>query len=92
MKEKIHEILDLCLEIQMRGYGEKGFPFVCLQVSNYGYYIHLYAMDKGFSPVKKYDLDEELDSNFTQEEYDHVIEYLKNLLQIAVEKECERCS
>lgn len=92
MKEKIHEILDLCLEIQMRGEGGNGFPYVCLDVSNYGSAVCIYCMEKGFQKNAKYDLYKILSFNSAQEEYDHVIEYLKNLLQIAVEKECERCS
>ena len=35
-RKKIHELLDLILEIQERGKGKDGYPYVNIEFSNYG--------------------------------------------------------
>lgn len=35
-RKKIHELLDLILEIQERGEGKDGYPYVSIEFSNYG--------------------------------------------------------
>ena len=35
-RKKIHELLDLILEIQERGEGKDGYPYVNIEFSNYG--------------------------------------------------------
>lgn len=35
-RKKIHELLDLILEIQERGEGRNGYPYVNIEFSNYG--------------------------------------------------------
>lgn len=48
-REKIHKLLDLVLDIHERGYGERGFPFIAIEFSNFGHAICLYGKTKGFS-------------------------------------------
>lgn len=45
---KIHELLNMCLKIQMGGEGEKGYPFVYFGCSNYGTNLHIVIDDNGF--------------------------------------------
>ena len=47
-REKIHELLSLCMEIQEHGYGENGYPYVGFEASNYGTSIEVRIMDDGF--------------------------------------------
>lgn len=47
-REKIHKLLDLVLDIHERGYGERGFPFIAIEFSNYGHPINLYGDKEGF--------------------------------------------
>ena len=35
-RKKIHELLDVVLEIQERGEGRNGYPYVNIEFSNYG--------------------------------------------------------
>lgn len=35
-RKKIHELLDLILEIQERGEGKDGYPYVSIEFLNYG--------------------------------------------------------
>ena len=43
-RKKIHELLDLVLDIQDRGKGKNGFPYIEIDFSNFGDRISLYAM------------------------------------------------
>lgn len=54
-REKIHELLSLCMEIQEHGYGENGYPYVDFEASNYGTSIEVRIMDDGFEPDHGYD-------------------------------------
>lgn len=54
-REKIHELLCLCMEIQEHGYGENGYPYVDFEASNYGTIIEVRIMDDGFNPGHGYD-------------------------------------
>lgn len=47
-RKKIHELLDLILEIQERGEGKDGYPYVNIEFSNYGSRIFLSAQENGF--------------------------------------------
>ena len=47
-REKIHKLLDLILEIQERGEGRNGYPYVNIEFSNYGSRIFLTAQENGF--------------------------------------------
>lgn len=55
-REKIHKLLDLVLDIHERGYGERGFPFIAIEFSNYGHAICLYGKTKGFSAGNGFDI------------------------------------
>ena len=44
-REKIHKLLDLILEIQERGEGRNGYPYVNIEFSNYGSRIFLTARE-----------------------------------------------
>ena len=44
-REKIHKLLDLILEIQERGEGRNGYPYVNIEFSNYGSRIFLTAQE-----------------------------------------------
>ena len=67
-REKIHKLLDLILEIQERGEGRNGYPYVNIEFSNYGSRIFLTAQENGFVTDGDYDLfdgiatDKQLDS------------------------------
>lgn len=47
-RDKIHELLDLCLDIQENGRGEKGYPCVFFSCTNYGTDISILIHDGGF--------------------------------------------
>lgn len=55
-RKKIHELLDLILEIQERGEGRNGYPYVNIEFSNYGSRIFLTAQENGFVTDGDYDL------------------------------------
>ena len=77
-RKKIHELLDLVLDIQDRGKGKNGFPYIEIDFSNFGDRISLYAMKNGFA-VGDYDLNIKI-------ELDNAIDAVKGLLEIAVDK------
>ena len=55
-RKKIHELLDVVLEIQERGEGRNGYPYVNIEFSNYGSRILLCAQENGFVANGDYDL------------------------------------
>lgn len=73
-RKKIHELLDLILEIQERGEGKNGYPYVNIEFSNYGSRILLIAQENGFTANGDYDL---FDGIATDKQLDNakVIEY-----------------
>lgn len=81
-RKKIHELLDLILEIQERGEGKNGFPYIEIGFSNFGDRISLYAMKNGFV-VGDYDLNIKIESDYA---LDNAIDAVKGLLEIAVDK------
>lgn len=81
-RKKIHELLDLVLDIQDRGKGENGFPYIEIDFSNYGDRISLYAMENGF-PEGNYDLHMRIESDYA---LDNAIHAVKGLLGTAVDK------
>ena len=81
-RKKIHELLDLVLEIHERGRGAYGFPYVEIDFSNYGHRINLYACENGFSSGD-FDLHERIE---TDAELDNAIILVGVLLEIAVDK------
>lgn len=81
-RKKIHELLDFVLEIQERGEGENGFPYIKIDFSNFGDKISLYAMKNGFS-AGKYDLNMSIETNYA---LDGAIDAVKKLLEITVDK------
>lgn len=81
-RNKIHELLDLILEIQERGKGKNGFPYIEIDFSNFGDRISLYAMKNGFA-VGDYDLNIKIESDYA---LDNAIDAVKGLLEIAVDK------
>lgn len=81
-RKKIHKLLDLVLEIQERGKGVDGFPYVGIDFSNYGHRITLYACENGFSSGD-FDLHERIE---TDAELDNAIILVGVLLEIAVDK------
>ena len=81
-RSKIHELLDLILDIQDRGEGENGFPYIKIDFSNYGDRISLYAMNDGFS-VGKYDLNIAIETDYA---LDNAIDSVKKILETAVNR------
>ena len=81
-RKKIHELLDLILEIQERGKGKNGFPYIEIDFSNFGDRISLYAMKNGFA-VGDYDLNIKIESDYA---LDNAFDAVKGLLEIAVDK------
>ena len=53
-REKIHKLLDLILEIQERGEGRNGYPYVNIEFSNYGSRIFLTAQERISLMMKRY--------------------------------------
>ena len=81
-RKKIHELLDLILEIQERGKGEDGYPYVSIEFSNYGSRILLWAQENGFVIDGDYDL---LDGIETDKQLDDAIVLAEVLLEKAVD-------
>lgn len=82
-RKKIHELLDLILEIQERGKGKDGYPYVNIEFSNYGSRILLIAQENGFVADEDYDL---FDSIETDQQLDDAIVLMNVLLEKAVDK------
>lgn len=81
-RKKIHELLDLILEIQERGKGKDGYPYVNIEFSNYGGGILLCAQENGFVANRDYDL---FDDIATDKQLDDAIVLAKVLLEKAVD-------
>ncbi len=81
-RKKIHELLDLILEIQERGKGKDGYPYVNIEFSNYGSRIFLCAQENGFVANRDYDL---FDNIATDKQLDDAIVLAKVLLEKAVD-------
>ncbi len=82
-RKKIHELLDLILEIQERGEGKDGYPYVSVGFSNYGSRIFLTAQENGFVADGDYDL---FDGIATDKQLDDAIVFAEVLLEKAVDK------
>lgn len=82
-RKKIHELLDLILEIQERGEGKDGYPYVSVGFSNYGSRIFLTAQENGFVADGDYDL---FDGIATDKQLDDAIILVGVLLEMAVDK------
>lgn len=82
-RKKIHELLNLILEIQERGKGKDGYPYVNIEFSNYGSRILLCAQENGFVANRDYDL---FDDIATDKQLDDAIVLAKVLLEKAVDK------
>ena len=85
-RKKIHELLDLILEIQERGKGKDGYPYVNIEFSNYGNRIFLSAQENGFVADEDYDL---FDSIETDKQLDDAIVLAKVLLEKAADMVCK---
>ena len=81
-RKKIHELLDLILEIQERGKGKDGYPYVSIAFSNYGSRIHLWAQENGFVANEDYDL---FDWVTTDKQLDDAIVFAEVLLEKAAD-------
>lgn len=81
-RKKIYELLDLILEIQERGKGKDGYPYVNIEFSNYGKRIFLSAQENGFVADEDYDL---FDSIETDKQLDDAIVLAKVLLEKAAD-------
>ena len=81
-RKKIYELLDLILEIQERGKGKDGYPYVNIEFSNYGSRILLCAQENGFVANRDYDL---FDDIATDKQLDDAIVLAKVLLEKAVD-------
>lgn len=81
-RKKIHELLDLVLEIQERGEGRNGYPYVNIGFSNYGNRILLCAQENGFVFDEDYDLFDEIT---TDKQLDDAIVLAKVLLEKAAD-------
>ena len=81
-RKKIHELLDLILEIQERGEGKDGYPYVSIEFSNYSGRILLCAQENGFVADGDYDL---FDGIATDKQLDDAIVLVKVLLEKAVD-------
>lgn len=46
--EKLHELLDMALCVQMHGHGVSGYPMVVFETSNYGKNVSIRIVDNGF--------------------------------------------
>lgn len=81
-RKKIHELLDLVLDIQERGEGKDGYPYVNIEFSNYGRRIFLCAQENGFVANRDYDL---FDGITTDKQLDDAIVLAEVLLEKAVD-------
>lgn len=81
-RKKIHELLDLALEIQERGRGNNGYPYINIEFSNYGSRIFICAQENGFDADGDCDLFNDI---ATDEQLDDAIVLTKVLLEKAVD-------
>ena len=81
-RKKIHELLDLILEIQERREGKDGYPYVNIEFLNYGGRILLSAQENGFVANRGYDLFDWIE---TDKQLDDAIVFAKVLLEKAVD-------
>ena len=81
-RKKIHELLDLILEIQERGEGKDGYPYVNIEFSNYGSRIFSCAQENGFVANGDYDF---FDWITTDKQLDDAIVLAKVLLEKAAD-------
>ena len=82
-RKKIHELLDLILEIQERGEGKNGYPYVSIEFSNSGGRVLLCAQENGFVADGDYDL---FDGIATDKQLDDAIVLVEVLLEKVVDK------
>lgn len=79
-KEKIHELLDMCLDIQMNGHGTEGYPYIYCVICNYGTEIEICIKDNGFNEKAGYDGKYNFDFNHISERmYKNCREHLYDL-------------
>lgn len=83
-KKAVLEIVGLAYEVQRRGAGADGFPFVNAQTSNYGHGLSVYIMDNGFDQKQKYDGNYYFD--FVEENSPREIQNCKAHLQELLER------
>lgn len=48
-RDKIHTLLDLCLDIQENGEGKNGYPYIDFCCTNHGTDISILIQDSGFN-------------------------------------------
>lgn len=53
-KEKVLQLVSLAFEIQSEREGENGFPYISINISNYGTNVIVWIMDDGFEAGTKY--------------------------------------
>lgn len=54
-REKIYKLVDKVLDIAEKGKGENGFPYIDMQLSNYGKNVEILVKDSGFQADTPYD-------------------------------------
>ncbi len=84
-REKLFELINLALDIQEKGRGEDGFPFVMVSLSNYGEGIRIEIMDCGFRRGAPYDgcYVFSLLGEMSKRKYNVCLEHLKELKGMA---------
>lgn len=80
--EKIHELLDMALCVQMHGRGENNHPYVKFETSNYGNNIEITIKDGGFDS-SRYDGEYRLSfSDLDCRTYRNCKEHLQDLINL----------
>ena len=80
-KTDIQRIFNLCLDIQMQGNGENGFPYVSFGTSNYGTFANVYIMENGFEKDKVFSAYYDLEEPVTRVDCKRYLEELLNRIQ-----------
>lgn len=84
-REKIHKLVDEVLDIAEKGKGENGFPYVDMQLSNYGKSVEILIKDSGFQAGAPYDgiYNFDIIGEASQRVYDTCIKHLEELKERA---------
>ncbi|MEG1470489.1 MAG: hypothetical protein RSC31_07565 [Anaerovoracaceae bacterium] len=79
-REALHRLLDLAIDIQARGDGEIGYPYIGVNLSNYGTDITVRVNDCGFRSRQGYDGSYDLAfNNVLGRTYNNCMKHLEEL-------------
>ncbi|MDE6492607.1 MAG: hypothetical protein K2L37_05625 [Lactobacillus sp.] len=80
-RKKLFELINLALDIQERRKGVDGYPYVSVEISNYGHNIQIMVSDDGFQANAPFDgwYEFDFEEEISQSRYDTCIKHLEEL-------------